>query len=175
MENKQLGFREERKDVDARKQFIKEHPHPISLILDGISNQRNLASIFRIAEAARVKKVYGYKIPLFEQDIKLRRISRGTFEMVDFQLVNSIEKLKSKIENTELVALEITNTSIPYTEYIPQKECCLIIGGEKNGVSKELLSLTSTSIHIPMHGLNTSMNVSVATGIATFEILRKIL
>ncbi|MEM7037125.1 MAG: hypothetical protein AAF570_09120, partial [Bacteroidota bacterium] len=65
MKNKQLGFRDERKDVAARKQFIKKNLHPISLILDGLSNQRNFASIFRIAEAARVKKIIGYKLPLF--------------------------------------------------------------------------------------------------------------
>ena len=75
----------------------------------------------------------------------------------------------------KIVALEITDTSIPYMEYHPEKECCLIIGNEKNGVRPELLQLAETCIHIPMYGLNTSMNVAVATGIATFSILEKIL
>lgn len=175
MEHRQLDFEDSRKDAAARLDFIKNNPHPISLILDGLTNQRNLASIFRIAEAARVKAIYGYNLPMIDNNIKLRRISRNTFDMLRFNILNSPEELLEIASDKEIVALEITNKSIPYYEYSPTKECFLIIGSEKNGVSPELLELAKTSVHIPMHGLNTSMNVAVATGIATFGILEKLL
>ena len=175
MRNRQLNFREERVDAKRRIEFIKNNPHPISLVLDGLSNPRNIASIFRIAEAARVKCIYGYQMPGLEKEKKFTRISRNTIDLVPFKVLENVEQLKLCLTEMKIVALEITDTSIPYMEYHPEKECCLIIGNEKNGVRPELLQLAETCIHIPMYGLNTSMNVAVATGIATFSILEKIL
>ena len=174
MKNRQLNFRDERSDVDAHLEFVKNNPHPISLLLDGVINQRNLASIFRIAEAGRLKTIYGYSIPDLNENIKFRRISRNTFEALPFQILQTVEEVKVIAKNKVLTALEITTQSIPYTAYTPEKECILVIGSEKKGVSPEILELCTTSIHIPMYGLNTSMNVAVATGIAVFELLRKI-
>ena len=174
MENRQLHFREERENLETHLAFIKENPHPISILMDGLTNQRNMASIFRIAEAGRLKAVYGYRIPDLNDNIKFRRISRNTLNAIPFHLLADLDAVRQIANNKELIAVEITTSSIPYTEYRPQKECILIVGSEKQGISKELLQLADQSIHIPMYGLNTSMNVAVAAGIAVFETIRKI-
>ena len=50
----------------------------------------------------------------------------------------------------------------------------MVIGNEKDGVSEELLALCQTSIHIPMYGVNTSMNVAMATAIAVYGLLARL-
>lgn len=174
MQNRQLHFREIRPDVEAHLDFIKNNPHPISLLLDGLGNQRNIASICRTADAARIKHIYGFGMPDLDSSNKFQRIARNTTETVPYSVLENLDEIEKIKEEKEIVALEITTQSIRYTEYNPQKECVLVIGNEQRGVSAELLALVDHSIHIPMHGLNTSMNVAVATGIAVFEILRKL-
>ncbi len=48
----------------------------------------------------------------------------------------------------------------------------LIVGNERGGVSDFLLNEAKVSIHIPMFGVNSSINVAVATGIALNQLIR---
>jgi tRNA G18 (ribose-2'-O)-methylase SpoU len=41
-------------------------------------------------------------------------------------------------------------------------------------VSQELLDGCNASVHLPVHGQNTSMNVAVATGAAVYLLLRQL-
>jgi 23S rRNA (guanosine2251-2'-O)-methyltransferase len=49
----------------------------------------------------------------------------------------------------------------------------LIIGSEDKGISRELLSLADETVGIPMTGTISSLNVSVASGILMYEIIRQ--
>jgi tRNA G18 (ribose-2'-O)-methylase SpoU len=49
----------------------------------------------------------------------------------------------------------------------------LVIGNEERGISDEVLGLLDASVHIPMHGVKTSLNVAMATGIVTYALLEK--
>ena len=51
---------------------------------------------------------------------------------------------------------------------------CIVLGNEITGVSKELIDIADTSFEIPMLGMKQSLNVSVAYGIAVYEMLRKL-
>ena len=75
-----------------------------------------------------------------------------------------------------MLALEITNNSISLNKYNFEKneKYAFVIGNEQKGVSQEALNLSDKSVHIDMYGNNSSMNVSVATGIAVNECLNKI-
>jgi len=48
----------------------------------------------------------------------------------------------------------------------------LILGEEVNGVSPEILAMTDSVLEIPMVGQKESFNVSVAAGIAIWELLK---
>lgn len=50
----------------------------------------------------------------------------------------------------------------------------MIIGNEISGVSKELIDEADISFEIPMMGMKQSLNVSVAYGIAVYEMMRKL-
>jgi tRNA G18 (ribose-2'-O)-methylase SpoU len=47
-----------------------------------------------------------------------------------------------------------------------------VVGNEIKGIRDEVLKLTDIAIEIPMYGVKQSLNVSVACGIAIFDLLR---
>ncbi len=48
---------------------------------------------------------------------------------------------------------------------------CLVFGSESEGISPLLINAADAEVHIPMKGKITSLNVSVATGIALYEVV----
>jgi len=170
-----LNFDDQRKDVEERLAFIKANPHPIVMVLDQLQNPRNVGAIFRLAEAARVKKIYLFQALLEVNEKKFQRAARSTSLYIDYEIVPTLDALKEKLSTYEVVALEKTNQSKSFADFRPNeaKEIALIIGNERLGVSTTLLDICESAIHIPMFGLNTSMNVVTATGIVLFDLLQK--
>lgn len=170
----QRTFREERPDLEAHLKKINQNRQPISLLLDRIHDIRNVGAIFRLADAARIRKVYFLGEPAWKLDSKkVERVSRYASRYVPYEVLNSLEAVAELKKNHNLIAMEWTNQSIPYTSFAPLGETILILGNEQHGVSPELLELAEQSIHIPMLGVNTSMNVACAAGIVVYGMLEK--
>lgn len=172
MAKRQLGFREERQHLEERLQKINENRNPVSLLLDGLTNRRNLGSLFRIADAARLECIYGFRMEAATPPGKIiKRVARSAHRYVPFRSMETLEEVETIKRERPLIGLEITADSIPFHQLEAPAACTLIIGSEKHGISGELLEMVDSCIHIPMLGINTSMNVSVATGIAVYGLL----
>lgn len=169
---RQLVFEDERKDLEQRLATIDQERFPLALLLDQITDPKNVGSIFRLADAARVAHIYLYKCEVKIKNKQLVRASRSTTKYVPFTIIDDAQVVKDL--GYELVSLEVTESSIPYASFQPAKKTLLIIGNENYGVSQEWLNSSSTSIHIPMHGINTSMNVASATAIAMYDLIAKL-
>jgi tRNA G18 (ribose-2'-O)-methylase SpoU len=129
---------------------------------------------FRIADAARLEKIYFYQSDTNFEHKKITKVARSTNQYVDFEIIHTLEMIANLATEYEIIALDKTSESIDYTTFQQKntnKKLLLIIGAEKFGVSEELLKKVTTAIHLPMLGVNTSMNVSVATGIAVFKLM----
>jgi tRNA G18 (ribose-2'-O)-methylase SpoU len=170
----QKKFRTERKNIEEHIEQLQSERHPISLLLDGLQDMRNIAAMFRIADAAGLTKIYLYQCPPITRHKKLKSWSRSTIQYVPYEELKDLTEVEILKEKYQLVALEWTNKSTLYTAFQPDKELILVIGNEKRGVSLPLLKASENSIHLPMHGVNTSMNVAVATGVAVYSLIEKI-
>ena len=171
---KQLSFSEMRPDVERHRAFIKDNRNPVSLVLDGVTDPRNLGGIFRLADAALLQHIYIFRCTDFTVTSKIKRVSRSATDTVPFTVIKDIQELRKLKKEHDLIALEYTDRSVPYTEILCKKNPVLIIGNEQTGVSQELLDLCDGSMHIPMHGLNTSMNVMCATAVGVYGLLNKV-
>lgn len=171
--NKQLDFHHIRTNATERIDHIQTNRINIALLCDRMTDIKNIGSMFRIADAARLEKIYFYQSTVDFTHKKLTKVARSTNKYVSFELINEFEKLQNIVKEYEIIALDKTSESIDYTnlQLKSNKKILLIIGAERFGVSPELLNLASTTIHLPMLGVNTSMNVSVATGIAVYHLL----
>jgi tRNA G18 (ribose-2'-O)-methylase SpoU len=107
---------------------------------------------------------------------EILKTALGSTESVKWEYVKDpvevITTLKSN--GVAICSLELTSESKPYYRQENYNfPICLIVGNEITGVSQELLDLSDFSVEIPQYGIKQSLNVSVAYGIAIFE-LRKI-
>ena len=81
-----------------------------------------------------------------------------------------------KASGYKIISLEITSCSINIEDFLITKseKICLILGSENKGICQDLLDASDETIHIPMLGINSSMNVATTgCSIATYEITRK--
>ena len=130
----------------------------------------NLGLILRSADIFGVNAVYYRQGNNTISNKQLSKLSRNSNVPVFF--VDKIESLlKLKNDGYGIVALEITNTSIPLSAVNFPHKTCLVIGNEQNGTPEDVLGIVDLSTHIEMIGGHTSsLNVSVATSIALYEI-----
>lgn len=151
---------------------------PIILVLDNVTGEANIGSLFRLADAFNIQKMVFCGYPPNLKSNRLKRTSRNTHENIEFEVW---EDTKDAVEHYRedgypIYALEITSESvsidsISYNEF---SKLVLIVGNEAGGVSAEILNLSERSVHINMYGNNSSMNVAQAAGIALFEISKTI-
>ena len=150
------------------------------LILPDIRSAENVGAMFRTADAAGVSKIYlnGYTpcpIDRFGRARKdIAKASLGAEDSMPWEYVKSSVTLikKSKKEGYSIVGLEQDAKSINYRKFKMPNKCALIVGNEVLGVDKKIKTLCDVFIEIPMRGVKESLNVSVATGIALYELLK---
>lgn len=158
---------------------FKKKKFPVVLLLDNITGEANIGSIFRLADAFNIEKIIFTGTPPNLKSNRLKKTARSTQNRVLFEIKENnlqvAENLKSK--GFILYALEITSDSLPidYFEYRPGNPLCIILGNEISGIAEEVLKITDKRLHINMYGENSSMNVAQAAGIALYEMTKTIL
>ena len=158
--------------------FFKKKKNSVTLLCDGELAPSNIGALFRIADSFGIPKIH-FKAKNFPIGSKrMERTSRTTHKLVPYSLQDDFgELIKSFKENgVRCIGLEITNDSMPIRDIAinPGENIALVVGHEKTGISKTVLDALDLVVHIPMYGLNSSMNVAVATGIGLYEITEKL-
>jgi tRNA G18 (ribose-2'-O)-methylase SpoU len=150
--------------------------NPIVLVLDNVLDTYNIGSFFRLADAIAAEKIYLCGPVVTPPNIKIHRSSIGTWKWIPWESFDStldcIKKLKA--DGYQIIACEQDKTSVNYLKAKYDFPIALIAGSESYGVSKDVLRLVDQIIEIPMHGINVSLNVLVATSIISYDILSKI-
>jgi len=162
-------------DVEAAKAIKK---NPITIILDNVLDTYNIGSIFRLADALAVEKVYlcgGTETP---PNSKIKKASINTWQWVEWEYaktaLDAIKNLKSQNPMTTIVAVEQDERSVPFYTVQYQLPLAIIVGNETHGVSKETLDAVDTIVELPMWGINTSLNVMVSCGIVLYDVMKQI-
>ena len=136
----------------------------------------NVGGLFRIADALGVEHLYLAGASARPPNAKLRRASRSTEKWVPHSWTADGVALARELKGSGclLLSLELTSSSTDIRElsWDGEQPLCLIVGSENTGVAQALLDLSDHTLHIPMLGHNSSMNVATACGIAVFELTR---
>lgn len=153
------------------------------IIAHNIRSAHNIGAIFRSCDGAGVKKIYltGYsQKPAAEKkenksksEKMLEKTALGAQLSVAWEGAENLPELigKLKDDGLQIVALEKTDSSVSIKKFKPIFPMALILGHEVDGVRDEILEQCDAVIDIPMRGAKESLNVSVATGIAIYELL----
>ena len=147
---------------------------PLFLILDGITDIRNIGGIARTAFCTGVHAIIipDKGVGALNEDAILT--SAGALEKIAVCRVNSLMKAVDelhlngiKVYATEMKA-EKSFSDVDFTE-----PTAIIMGSEEKGVFPALLKICDEKIKIPMAGGFESLNVSVATGIILYEAMKQ--
>jgi 23S rRNA (guanosine2251-2'-O)-methyltransferase len=148
---------------------------PFLLLLDSIQDPHNLGAIFRTAECAGIDGIIvttNQSSPITET---VEKISAGAVPYLKIckvnNLVHIIERLKK--EGYWIVGSFLTSESKNYTDIDFNMPLAVIVGNEEKGIRKLVAENCDFLAKIPMKGKIGSLNVSVATGILLFEVMRQ--
>lgn len=147
---------------------------PIFLLLDGVSDVRNLGAIARTAECAGVS---GIVVPakggaaINSDAIKtsagaLLRMNTSRVQnlrMAIYLLKEYGAKIVAATEKSEDVLYNVDLTT----------PIAIVMGSEGKGISESVLALCDEKVSIPMGGQIGSLNVSIASSIILFEAVRQ--
>lgn len=149
--------------------------HPVTIILHNIRSMYNVGSIFRTADAAGIEKVIitGYTATPPRKEID--KTALGAQETMAWEyFAHPLEVIPAmKEKGIAICGLEITTNSRQYTD-VDRSDfpLCLILGNEVQGIDDDILEQCDHILEIPQFGTKHSLNVSVAAGVALFEMVR---
>ncbi len=147
---------------------------PNLILLDSVTDVRNVGSIIRSAEVLGAHGVImgiknsatinhmtiktsagaAFKIPL----VKVKSIANAVQTLKDSGILLYVSDLKS--ENT----LGDIDFKVP---------CCTVLGSEDEGISHHVSKIADNEFIIPQLGETDSLNVSVSAGIILYEIMKQ--
>jgi 23S rRNA (guanosine2251-2'-O)-methyltransferase len=151
-----------------------EGREPFVLILDRVTDVRNFGAIARTAECAGVDCiVIGEKgsAPITSDAMKT---SAGALNHIPVAREKDLRRTMKFLRDSGIriiACTEKTKTSIYSIEITGP--VAMIMGSEEDGIDDALLRDADELVRIPMKGKIGSLNVSVATGVALYEVIRR--
>jgi len=147
---------------------------PLLLILDSIQDTHNVGAILRSADCSGVDGIIITKhnsAPINETVVKT---SAGASEHVKIAQINNLAQTIDELkQNGYWIVGSYLEGGKDYTKVDYKIPVALIVGNEEKGIRKLTADKCDHLVRIPMKGKIQSLNVSVATGILLFEILRQ--
>lgn len=103
---------------------------------------------------------------------ELHKTALGAEDIINIHYKEDITNLLKELKqsNYRVVGLEQSSDSIALPNYQSPDKIALLLGEEVNGIEPELLKQCDDVVEIPMFGRKESFNVSVATGIALYQL-----
>ena len=150
------------------------------LILHNIRSVENVGAMFRTADAAGVNKIYltGYTPTPLDRFGKKRKdlmkSALGAEEFISWEYKKMVFPVITKLKKDgyQIIGIEQDKNSVDYKKVKTKNKNTFIVGTEVTGIPKDVLKKCDIIAEIPMKGKKESLNVSVATGIALFQILK---
>ncbi|WP_440054235.1 23S rRNA (guanosine(2251)-2'-O)-methyltransferase RlmB [Pseudoalteromonas sp. T1lg65] len=159
------------KDLD---EIIARETTPFFLVLDGVTDPHNLGACLRSADAAGVHGVIVPKDKSAKLNGTARKVACGAAETVPLiQVTNLARTLREIKEAGVWVVGTAGETDTTLFEANLTGPMAVVMGAEGDGMRRLTREHCDALVKIPMVGTVSSLNVSVATGICLFEVLRQ--
>jgi 23S rRNA (guanosine2251-2'-O)-methyltransferase len=147
---------------------------PLFLILDGITDIRNIGGIARTALCTGVQALIipDKGVGALNEDAVLT--SAGALEQLPVCRVNSLMKAvdELRLNGIKVLASEMTASKAVYDLDL-KEPVAIVMGSEEKGIHPALRRICDEQFQIPMRGGFESLNVSVATGMILYEAMKQ--
>jgi 23S rRNA (guanosine2251-2'-O)-methyltransferase len=152
----------------------KKNELPFFLILDCIEDPMNFGALLRVADAAGIHGIVIQSHRSVSLGADVAKVSAGALEYVPVTVVTNIKHAirELKENNVTIVGADAEAQTIFWDADL-STPVALVVGSEGKGLRQTVSGLCDLLIKIPMTGRINSLNVSVATSICAYEILRQ--
>lgn len=167
--------------VDSRQKAIHlddvldtlEEP-PFLLVLDGITDPRNLGACLRVADAAGVHAVIAPKDRAVGLTDVAMKAASGAAETVPYIMVTNLARTLRELKERDIWVVGAAGEASEdlYTAQWPVATAW-VMGAEGDGMRRLTRETCDALVQIPMGGSVDSLNVSVAAGVCLFEAVRR--
>jgi tRNA (guanosine-2'-O-)-methyltransferase len=145
----------------------------LTVLLDEVNKPHNLSAIIRSADAVGIARIH-----TLSTSGAIRRhhnIAGGAKHWVGVTLHRSSEAAVAALraDGWRLVVADPSPGAHDFRGVDYTARTALVLGAELKGVSQAALDAADERVAIPLHGLGTSVNVSVAAGVILFEAERQ--
>jgi tRNA G18 (ribose-2'-O)-methylase SpoU len=150
---------------------------PLIVVLDNIRSLHNIGSVFRTADAFRIKEIWLCGFTAQPPHREIHKTALGATESVAWSYYETaIEAIKTMRQRTiKIVPVEQAENSTSLADFKVNSDTdiAVIFGNEVEGVSKEFMEVADEVIEIPQEGTKHSLNISVSAGIVLWHLFNK--
>jgi TrmH family RNA methyltransferase len=149
---------------------------PFLAVVENVEKPGNLGAILRTADAAGVDGVIVCSDGTASTDLhnpNVIRASLGTLFSVPVAAATTCETIAWLQEHEIQIVVATPETESVYTAVDLQTSVALITGSEAFGLSQQWLAAADKQVRIPMHGTADSLNLSTATALLLYEVVRQ--
>jgi 23S rRNA (guanosine2251-2'-O)-methyltransferase len=147
---------------------------PFILILDHITDVRNFGSIARTAECAGVHAIVIPGKGAAQINADAIKTSSGALHNIAICRVGNIQNAIQFLSESGLKIFAASEKGNEYYNSVNYTDpAAIIMGAEDAGVSAEIIKKSDHCIKIPVFGKIESLNVSVATALILYEVIRQ--
>ncbi len=161
----------------SRLEEILAAPDSLIVVLDGVTDPRNLGAVLRVADGAGVSGVVVPKDRAVGVTPATVKASAGASEHVrvarETNLRRALERMKEAGVWVYAAEDAARIRATVYTDLDLSGPVALVLGSEGRGVRRLVREGCDGTVSIPMRGAVSSLNVSVAVAILLFEARRQ--
>ena len=144
------------------------------LVLDGVQDPHNLGACMRTADAAGVDAIIVPRHAAAGLSPTVSKVAAGAAEQLPFATVGNLNRVLGWLADYGVRAIGTSDKAdSSLFEADLSGSVALVMGREHTGLSKGITSRCDTLVSLPMEGVVSSLNVSVATGVCLYEIVRQ--
>lgn len=146
----------------------------VLLVLDGVQDPHNLGACLRSANAFGVTAVIAPKDRAANVTEVVRKVASGAAEKTPFIAVTNLHRTMEQLKKAGVwfVGLEMDGVML-LSQVDLKKHIAIVLGGEGAGLRRLTKETCDYLASIPMYGSVENLNVSVAAGIALYEMRRQ--
>ena len=154
--------------------YLKGIDCPLVLVLDGVTDPHNLGACLRSADAAGVAAIIVPKDNSAELNAVARKVASGAADVIPLVRVTNLARTLRSLKELGIWIVGTTGEAdtLVYDQDL-SIPTALVMGAEGPGMRRLTTEACDFLVKLPMAGDVSSLNVSVATGICLFEVVRQ--
>ncbi len=147
---------------------------PFLVMLDRVTDVRNMGAIARTAECAGADVLIVPDKESAQLNADAVKTSAGALNRIPVCRSKSLKNTLDFLKQSGLTIIAVSEKgALTHTNVDMTLPMCMVMGSEEDGIAPALMKASDTIVKIPMMGEIGSLNVSVAAGVVMYEVVRQ--